>query len=128
MALVKKAAMKANNGAAHHAVIAKHAEANEEALAESTSRLAVEAQKRKTRTFARQQKAAERIAAATSELASGITEAGVGSRGTAQGRRADRKRCGRSRRSCAGIAESGQSRLGSHPEGEGKRRDRRNQD
>ena len=77
MALVKKAAMKANNGAAHHAVVAKHAEANEEALAESTSRLAVEAQKRKTRTFARQQKAAERIAAATSELASGITEAGA---------------------------------------------------
>jgi hypothetical protein len=34
-----------------------------------------EAQKRKARTFARQQKAAERIAAATSELASGITEA-----------------------------------------------------
>ena len=55
--------------------MARHAEANEEVLAESTSRLAVEAQKRKTRTFARQQKAAERIAAATSELASGITEA-----------------------------------------------------
>ncbi len=34
-----------------------------------------EAQKRKARTFARQQKAAERIAAATSQLASGITEA-----------------------------------------------------
>jgi methyl-accepting chemotaxis protein len=40
----------------------------------ATSALA-EAQKRKARTFARQQKAAERIAAATSELASGITEA-----------------------------------------------------
>jgi methyl-accepting chemotaxis protein len=35
-----------------------------------------EAQKRKARTFARQQKAAERIAAATAQLASGITEAG----------------------------------------------------
>ena len=34
-----------------------------------------EAQKRKARTFARQQKAAERIAAATSQLASGIAEA-----------------------------------------------------
>jgi methyl-accepting chemotaxis protein len=34
-----------------------------------------EAQKRKARTFARQQKAAERIAAATAQLASGISEA-----------------------------------------------------
>jgi len=39
------------------------------------SRLLAEAQKRKARTFARQQKVAERIAAATSELASGIAEA-----------------------------------------------------
>jgi len=39
------------------------------------SRLLAEAQKRKARTFARQQKAAERIAAATSQLASGIAEA-----------------------------------------------------
>lgn len=39
------------------------------------SRLLAEAQKRKARTFARQQKAAERIAAATTELASGIAEA-----------------------------------------------------
>lgn len=40
----------------------------------SSSALA-DAQKRKARTFARQQKAAERIAAATSQLSSGITEA-----------------------------------------------------
>jgi methyl-accepting chemotaxis protein len=39
------------------------------------SKLVAEAQKRKARTFARQQKAAERIAAATAELASGIAEA-----------------------------------------------------
>jgi len=39
------------------------------------SRLLAEAQKRKARTFARQQKAAERIAAATTQLASGIAEA-----------------------------------------------------
>ncbi|MGA2125674.1 MAG: methyl-accepting chemotaxis protein, partial [Xanthobacteraceae bacterium] len=39
------------------------------------SRLAADVQKRKSRTFARQQKAAERIASATSELASGVTEA-----------------------------------------------------
>lgn len=38
-------------------------------------KLLAEAQKRKARTFARQQKAAERIAAATAELASGIAEA-----------------------------------------------------
>ena len=38
-------------------------------------KLLAEAQKRKARTFARQQKAAERIAAATSELASSIAEA-----------------------------------------------------
>jgi len=38
------------------------------------SKLLAEAQKRKARTFARQQKAAERIAAATSQLASGIAE------------------------------------------------------
>ncbi|SEH25608.1 methyl-accepting chemotaxis protein [Magnetospirillum fulvum] len=41
----------------------------------SGSRLLAEAQKRKARTFAKQQKAAERIAAATSQLASGIAEA-----------------------------------------------------
>ncbi|MBK1665438.1 chemotaxis protein [Rhodospirillum rubrum] len=38
-------------------------------------RLLAEAQKRKARTFARQQKAAERVAAATSQLASGLAEA-----------------------------------------------------
>ncbi len=41
----------------------------------TTSTVQAEAQKRKARTFARQQKAAERIAAATNQLASGITEA-----------------------------------------------------
>ena len=45
----------------------------------SSSALA-EAQKRKARTFARQQKAAERIAAATSQLSSGIAEARRGRR------------------------------------------------
>jgi len=39
------------------------------------NRLTADAQKRKARTFARQQMAAERIAAATTELSSGITEA-----------------------------------------------------
>ena len=38
-------------------------------------KLLVEAQKRKAKTYARQQKAAERVAAATSQLASGIAEA-----------------------------------------------------
>jgi methyl-accepting chemotaxis protein len=38
------------------------------------TKLLAEAQKRKARTFARQQKASERIAAATSQLASGIAE------------------------------------------------------
>ena len=38
-------------------------------------KLLADAQKRKAKTFARQQKAAERVAAATSELASGIAEA-----------------------------------------------------
>src|ERR1700722_3526250 len=42
-------------------------------------KLLAEAQKRKARTFARQQKAAERIAAATSELASSIAEAAAAS-------------------------------------------------
>ena len=41
----------------------------------TASGLVAEAQKRKARTFARQQKAAERVAAATSQLASGIAEA-----------------------------------------------------
>ena len=39
------------------------------------SRIAADAHKRKARTFARQQKAAERIASATSELSSGLAEA-----------------------------------------------------
>jgi methyl-accepting chemotaxis protein len=42
-------------------------------------KLLAEAQKRKARTFARQQKAAERIAAATSQLASSIAEAAAAS-------------------------------------------------
>jgi methyl-accepting chemotaxis protein len=41
----------------------------------ATSSALADAQKRKARTFARQQKAAERIAAATTQLASGITQA-----------------------------------------------------
>ncbi|CDK98887.1 protein of unknown function [Magnetospirillum gryphiswaldense MSR-1 v2] len=48
--------------------------ADEDGAVASGSKLLAEAQKRKARTFARQQKAAERIAAATSQLASGIAE------------------------------------------------------
>jgi len=55
-------------------LLAKSADV-EDSGAGSGSKLLAEAQKRKARTFARQQKAAERIAAATSELASGIAEA-----------------------------------------------------
>ncbi len=51
------------------------AKAGETEETSNGSRLLAEAQKRKARTFARQQKAAERIAAATSQLASGIAEA-----------------------------------------------------
>ena len=47
---------------------------SEDGGATGGSKLLAEAQKRKARTFARQQKAAERIAAATSQLASGIAE------------------------------------------------------
>jgi methyl-accepting chemotaxis protein len=51
-------------------------DAHEETSAgQPQSKLAAESQKRKARTFARQQMAAERIAAATAELSSGITEA-----------------------------------------------------
>jgi len=66
MALVKKAQIGGQ-------VVAKAAEV-EDGSAAGGSRLLAEAQKRKARTFARQQKAAERIAAATSQLASGIAE------------------------------------------------------
>ena len=55
------------------AVVAKATEV-EDAVVGTGSKLLAEAQKRKARTFARQQKAAERIAAATSQLASGIAE------------------------------------------------------
>ncbi len=44
-------------------------------IATGGGKLLAEAQKRKAKTYARQQKAAERVAAATSELASGIAEA-----------------------------------------------------
>ena len=66
MALVKKTQV-GTTGAAPHASGGDGAG--------SGGRLLAEAQKRKARTFARQQKAAERIAAATSQLASGIAEA-----------------------------------------------------
>ena len=48
---------------------------NDDTASVAANSALAEAQKRKARTFARQQKAAERIAAATSQLASGITEA-----------------------------------------------------
>jgi methyl-accepting chemotaxis protein len=67
MALVKKIQVGAQGGG-RPAVI-------EDVGAAGGSKLLAEAQKRKARTFARQQKAAERIAAATSQLASGIAEA-----------------------------------------------------
>lgn len=56
-------------------VSVKSADIDDAAVSVSGSKLLAEAQKRKARTFARQQKAAERIAAATSQLASGIAEA-----------------------------------------------------
>ncbi|MDR3517434.1 MAG: methyl-accepting chemotaxis protein [Azospirillaceae bacterium] len=55
-------------------VVARVAETGDAGVGNG-SKLLAEAQKRKARTFARQQKAAERIAAATSQLASGIAEA-----------------------------------------------------
>src|SRR5271154_465555 len=66
MALVKR-----NQIIAHTA--AKTAEVVDLSSAGGT-KLVAEAQKRKARTFARQQKASERIAAATSQLSSGIAE------------------------------------------------------
>jgi methyl-accepting chemotaxis protein len=74
MALVKKAGvsekppvrvMQANLEAA---MTKEHSSSN-------GSRLAAESQKRKARTFARQQKAAERVASAASQMATGIQEA-----------------------------------------------------
>jgi methyl-accepting chemotaxis protein len=50
-------------------------EHNVHSVHSSNVRLAADAEKRKARTFARQQKGAERLASATAELASGIAEA-----------------------------------------------------
>ena len=69
MALVKKTNVAANLPADD----GYHAEGP--SLGGGAPRLVAEAQKRKARTFARQQKAAERVAAATSQLATGLAEA-----------------------------------------------------
>ncbi|MEH3159759.1 MAG: methyl-accepting chemotaxis protein [Sphingomonas taxi] len=65
MALAKRRSI----GSAHQS------DAGEGVTASRTVRVAAEAEKRKARTFARQQKAAERIASATTQLSSGIVEA-----------------------------------------------------
>jgi methyl-accepting chemotaxis protein len=67
MALVKR------NQIITHAV-AKTADVVDLSSSSGGTKLAADAQKRKARTFARQQKASERIAAATSQLSSGIAE------------------------------------------------------
>ncbi len=68
MALVKR-----NQISAHPLPLAKTAEVVDLSSGGGT-KLVAEAQKRKARTFARQQKASERIATATSQLSSGIAE------------------------------------------------------
>ncbi|MFC6047911.1 hypothetical protein ACFPYM_08695, partial [Methylobacterium hispanicum] len=65
MALVKKAALPGPQALAR---------GGEQAAMKQLGRLN-EANRRKARTFAKQQKAAERIAAATAQLASGVAEA-----------------------------------------------------
>jgi len=69
MALVKK------TNVSRHPIHLDYDEGSHESALTGATRSAAEAQKRKARTYARQQKAAERIAAATAELASGIAEA-----------------------------------------------------
>ncbi|MCJ2056416.1 methyl-accepting chemotaxis protein [Methylobacterium sp. J-048] len=67
MALAKKSAIRS--------IPAPVAPRESVSAATGRSHLVAEAEKRKARTFARQQKAAERIASATAELSSGIAEA-----------------------------------------------------
>ncbi|WP_246692711.1 hypothetical protein [Methylobacterium sp. WL64] len=67
MALAKKSAI--------HSFPAATAPRENVPASAGRSHLVAEAEKRKARTFARQQKAAERIASATAELSSGIAEA-----------------------------------------------------
>ncbi|MCB4803264.1 methyl-accepting chemotaxis protein [Methylobacterium brachiatum] len=67
MALAKKSAI--------HTMPAATAPRESVSAPMGRSHLVAEAEKRKARTFARQQKAAERIASATAELSSGIAEA-----------------------------------------------------
>ncbi|CAA2102010.1 Methyl-accepting chemotaxis protein 1 [Methylobacterium bullatum] len=67
MALAKKSAL--------HTLPASVAIREDRPSVTGRSHLVAEAEKRKARTFARQQKAAERIASATAELSSGIAEA-----------------------------------------------------
>ncbi|MTJ79429.1 MAG: methyl-accepting chemotaxis protein [Telmatospirillum sp.] len=73
MALVKKNVLAASAGVSARASTVRQTE--DEIPSANGGQLFVQAQKRKARTFARQQKIAERIAAATSQLASGIAEA-----------------------------------------------------
>ncbi|KNY24207.1 methyl-accepting chemotaxis protein [Methylobacterium sp. ARG-1] len=67
MALAKKSAI--------HSIPAPAVPRERVSASAGRSHLVAEAEKRKARTFARQQKAAERIASATAELSSGIAEA-----------------------------------------------------
>jgi methyl-accepting chemotaxis protein len=60
---------------AKKAVIASIRSTEEQGVARAAGTVPGEAQRKRARTFARQQKIAERVAGATSELASGITEA-----------------------------------------------------
>ena len=60
---------------ASHPPMAVKVQENHDDVSAGGRKLLAEAQKRKAKTFARQQKAAERVAAATSQLASGIAEA-----------------------------------------------------
>ncbi|TCP29653.1 methyl-accepting chemotaxis protein [Sphingomonas sp. BK235] len=70
MALAKKSSIAARGPSAPEAGGARGG-----ALMTNSVRLTAEAEKRKARTFARQQKGSERLASATAELSSGIAEA-----------------------------------------------------
>jgi methyl-accepting chemotaxis protein len=69
MALAKKSTIATSGNSAHEG------SSRNTALSSNSVRLTAEAEKRKARTFARQQKGSERLASATAELSSGIAEA-----------------------------------------------------
>ena len=85
MALAKKSSI--------HALPASSHLRDDRPLQVGKSHLVAEAEKRKARTFARQQKAAERIASATTQLASGIAEAASAADELRKALRTDRRRC-----------------------------------